>query len=342
MSRDFRVDRPSPDARYMRHRITLLQDEDVDKLRPDLGGLISARQILDAPEEMPPTPIFNRPTIVPPNPQIVAQMQQQQMMQQQQIEQFQRYQMMAQQQAMAQQQHNAALAAQQNGAAPNGAGTPAAGAPAVNGMPPPAGGRPPMKRPSSAQNGNVANGNMPPPQGRPNISPTNAMHVQQSPQMVNGVPIPVQGQQKPFIPQQGANLANLDPAIQQRIRQMHAQQVQANGAAGQEEPTEELARLANQAGYGTNIQGFIDARNRAMIITAAKQQQQQLQQQAAQQQQQQQQAQNGTPPVGMQPGQAGFQSPQMPNAAMQLKLPAHAAARLGAVTAAQNQQPQRA
>jgi len=333
----------------MRQRITLLQDDDVDKLRPDLGGLISARQSLDAPEEMPPTPIFNRPTIVPPNPQIVAQMQQQQMMQQQQIEQFQRYQMMAQQQAMAQQQHNAAMAAQQrggdaNGAAPNGASAPVAGAPVVNGMPPPAG-RPPMKRPPSAQNGNVANGNMPPPQGRPNISPTNAMHVQQSPQMINGVPIPVQGQQKPFIPQQGANLANLDPAIQQRIRQMHAQQVQANGAAGQEEPTEELARLAQQAGYGTNIQGFIDARNRAMIITAAKQQQQQLQQQAAQQQQQQQ-AQNGTPPVAMQMPNAGaapgFQSPQIPNGAMQLKLPAHAAARLGAVAAAQNQQPQRA
>jgi enhancer of polycomb-like protein len=350
------------DIKYARHRIALLTDEDVDKLQPDVSQLVQARQQLDTPAELPPTPIFNRPQMVPPNPQVVAQLQQQQMIQQQQIEQFQRYQIMAQQQAMAAQQQ-AALAAAAQRVASGGEGTPSSGAnglpvngsavasPAVNGMHPP-NGRPPLKRPLSqtgpGQQGPGANGNMAPPPARPSLSPTNGMHAP-NPQMVNGMQNGQVQQQKPF--PTPPNMANLDPAIQQRLLQARAHQaaqaqaqaqaqVQAaagGGNVGTDNSAEEIARLAQSAGF-TDVAEYVAARNRAKLLTAARQAQAQQQQYQAQQQAQQQQQQNGSPQVANAVAGAGFASPQLPGGGLQLKLPPHAAARL----ATNGQQPQRA
>ncbi|KAK4683741.1 enhancer of polycomb-like protein, partial [Tremellales sp. Uapishka_1] len=89
------------EPKYIRHRITLLQDEDIAKLQPDGSALVQALTALDTPFELPPSPVFVRPTIGNPQMMAAAQLHQQQMMQQQQqIEQFQRYQLLAQQQAM--------------------------------------------------------------------------------------------------------------------------------------------------------------------------------------------------------------------------------------------------
>lgn len=355
-------------CRYARHRITLLTDDDLHKLRPDISQLLAAGATLDAPIELPTIPTFNRPPSL--NHPAVAQ----QMMQQQQIEQFQRYQLLAQQQAIAAQQQAQAAAAQQQTAMAVGmqqqqqpqppqqaqqqrvasaeAGSNGTSSPAVNGMHPP-NGRPPMKRPPSAQNGGP--NSMPPPSHiRPSASPNNGMH--QSPQLVNSVPMPQQanGQlppgQKQFL-QQG----NIDPQLQQRILSARAMQVaqqqvsaqaqaQMNGQMPMMGPPggmpdlspEEQIKLAQQAGYGENVAGFVEARRKAQIITAARMQPPQQQQQNG----------NGTAngngngngnANGGGNGGGQYPSPQLPSGGLQLKLPPHAAARLGAST----QQPQR-
>ena len=353
----------------MRHRIGLLNDSDIDKLRPDMSALAQAFQSLDAPVEMPPSPVFVRPQLVPPNPQLVAaQLQQQQMLQQQQIEQFQRYQILAQQQAMAAQQHAAVAQAAQAQAAQQqqqqqqqqqrvtSDGASGVGSPAVSGMQPP-NGRPPVTKRPSSQNGVSSNGSMPPPsqpnQARPSLSPTNSIHQPmngQSPQMVHG--LVQQGSKGNFVPPSGN--PNMDAAMQQRFlaaRALAAQQVaqghmmsNGNGAVhgedsanGLQVPAEhlEIARLAQQAGFGNNLQAYLDARNKARLLTLARNAQQQ---QAAQvhAQQQQQQSQNGSSQANVTNGngtpQPGYGSPSLSNGQLQLKLPPHAAARLGAAT----------
>ena len=296
---------------------------------------------------MPPIPVFIRPQIVQPNPQMVAaHFQQQQILQQQQMENFQRFQMMQQQQAIAQQQ---AMAAQQR--FPSGEDIANL---AMNGqqqMPPPNGtpnpslnGRPPLiKRQSSSQNTN----SMPPPsQPRQSLSPTNSIHPSQqlpingqSPLMLNGMMLP--NTKNGFMQASQP----LEPATQQRIIQaranalVHAQQAAThqlpNGMAEQANGDQanvsiaaehaELSRLAQQSGFGANVQAFIEARNKARILSMAKfaavQQQQQLQQQGQA---------NGSSTNGNATPQPAYGSPALPNAQMQLKLPAHAAARLGA------------
>ncbi|WVQ96306.1 hypothetical protein IAU59_003410 [Kwoniella sp. CBS 9459] len=205
------------DSKYIRNRISLLREEDWNRLKPDSSALDQAIAALDAPVELPPVPTFIRPQMVPPNPQIVAaHLQQQQLLQQQQqMEQFQRFQLIAQQHAVvAQQQQQAALAqaqAQGGNAGQRAPSAPADGSaaasPSINGaasgqghgMPPPNGmpggqpqnGRPPVtKRPSQTASAQMA----PPPQpARPSLSPNNSMHPTpvmngQSPQLANGVP----------------------------------------------------------------------------------------------------------------------------------------------------------
>lgn len=333
-------------------------------MRPDMSAFVQAFQSLDAPIEMPPTPVFVRPQNQQPNPQIV-QMQQQQMLQQQQIEHFQRYQIMAQQQAIAAQQQAAmqaqAQAQQAQAQAQQGQGhvaNGAAGSPAMNGangnlqLPANTNGRPAViKRPSS-QNG----GSMPPPsQPRPSQSPTNPVHQSlngQSPQMVNAMlqaqaQAHANGKAGNFNPQQP-----IDPAMQQRLlaarnfvaqqqaaAAQHAQQQQnghggVNGMTGSDgqglqatnESHIELAKSAVAAGFGNNIQGFLEAKNKAKLLAMAKQASvQQAAQVAAQQQNG---AQNGNPQQAG--GQQGNFSPSLPSGQLQLKLPPHAAARLGA------------
>nr|XP_031864462.1 uncharacterized protein CI109_000376 [Kwoniella shandongensis]KAA5531534.1 hypothetical protein CI109_000376 [Kwoniella shandongensis] len=384
------------ESKYVRNRISLLREEDIDKLRPDVSVLAQAAIALETPIELPPTPVFVRPQVVPPNPQLVAaHLQQQQLLQQQQqMEQFQRFQLLAQQQALVAQQQQAAMAqaqaqaqgmpnqsqVQQRVTSADGSANGAAGSPVVNGqqlqqqMPPPnslpnqaQNGRPPVsKRPS--QTGQTMG---PPVQARPSLSPTNSLHPAQqaalakngqSPQLVNGMMLP---NGKTFIQNGGANGAGtpqqqvqqLDPQVQQRIMaarlaaqaQQQLPQQPTNLDSLNPEQLAELTRVAQQAGFGDNIQGFIDARNKATLLRMAKlAQQQQAQQvaqqqqaaaqaQAQQQQQQQQQAGNGGAPG---PGQPGFSSPALPTGSLQLKLPPHAAARLGAASTPNGQQQQ--
>ena len=354
------------DPKYVRNRIGLLREEDVEKLRPDMKQLAAALQNLDTPEEMPLSPVFIRPQLQPPNPQVMAQLQQQQFIQQQQMEHFQRYQMMAQQQALAAQQQ-AALAqaqvqaqaaaqaqAQQNALAQRAASSDgAAGSPSVNEFAPTNGlpAKPAINRRTSQIGQNVANGSngtQPNPSRRASVSPTNSLHKQfnGSPQMMNGMMVPPGTKGNFVLPQQGTNGHHLDAQMQQRIlaaRAIAAQQAQnaaqaqingvtEDGDTGSPAPNIqitaehiELARLAQQAGFGNNIAGFMEARNKARLLTLAKQQ-------AAQGQA------NGNAPSPASNGNGGgtpqsnnqgqFNSPSP--AQMQLKLPAHAAARLGA------------
>ena len=302
---------------------------------------------------MPPVPVFIRPQIAQPNPQMVAaHFQQQQMLQQQQMENFQRFQLMQQQQAIAQQQ---AMAAQQR--FPSGD---EAASLAINGqqqMPPPNGipnpslnGRPPLtKRHSSSQNTN----SMPPPsQPRQSLSPTNSIHPSQqlpingqSPLMVNGMILPTNkngfnqlsqplesAAQQRIIQARASALAQAQQAAALQLPNGMAEQTngdQVNGSVAAEHV--ELARLAQQAGFGANVQAFMEARNKARILSMAKfaavHQQQQLQQQGQA---------NGSSTNGNATPQPAYGSPALAsNAQMQLKFPAHAAARLGASQAAQ-------
>ncbi|WVR06584.1 hypothetical protein IAU60_003616 [Kwoniella sp. DSM 27419] len=393
------------DQKYIRNRISLLQEDDWNRLKPDMSVVEQAMAAIDAPFELPPTPVFVRPQIVPPNPQVVAaHLQQQQLLQQQQqMEQFQRFQLLAQQQAL-QQQAAIAAQAQAQGGVPNANqsraasadgsanGTAAAASPVINGTQVPPGmqapngvtgqagpnGRPQVvKRPS--QMGQSPMG--PPSQLRPSasISPSNAAHGNpalngQAAQPVNGA-LPngkhangaVNGVATPGATN-GPGAVNMTSAMQQSLlARAFAAQQQAipNLETMPAEQLHELQRLAGQAGYGDNIQTFLEARNKAAIIRMAKlaehqqfrqvhHQQPQAQVHAQAQAQGQGQAlQNATvnatgqgqvPGAGVQAqgqganqtqgqqpqnGQQPF-SPAMPNGGLQLKLPAHAAARLGA------------
>nr|ODN91801.1 hypothetical protein L203_01053 [Cryptococcus depauperatus CBS 7841] len=104
------------ESKYIRHRIGLLQEGDVEKLRPDHYFLeqtaIALKEMVDA--KPPLAPIFQKPPPPQANPQLLAaHLQQQQLLaQQQQMEQFQRFQLMAQQQALVQQQQAAMAQAQ--------------------------------------------------------------------------------------------------------------------------------------------------------------------------------------------------------------------------------------
>jgi enhancer of polycomb-like protein len=149
---------------------------------------------------------------------------------------------------------------------------------------------------------------------------------------------------KPFVPGPGGipgvptpNGA-LDPQIQQQrmaaarahilAQQSQNQQAEVSLEAQTAEQRRELALLAQQNGFGNNIQAFIDARNRQRLISMAKL--------AAAQQAQ---AAVAGAPVPVQittpgvaangAGQPAFGgSPGLTPAQLQLKLPPHAAARL--------------
>ena len=171
--------------------------------------------------------------------------------------------------------------------------------------------------------------------------------------MVNGM-IPQNGKNGFMQPGQP-----VDPVIQQRLLQARAQAIaqaqqaavhqlpsgmieqqmngeQANGGVTAEHL--ELARLAQQAGFGGNLQAFLEARSKARLLSIAKMTAAQQQQALGQQGQA-----NGNVPNGNGTGdgngngtpQSPFASPAMLNGQLQLKFPAHAAARLGA---AQQQQ----
>ncbi|WRT68052.1 uncharacterized protein IL334_005027 [Kwoniella shivajii] len=362
------------DSKYIRNRISLLRDDDWEKLKPDISVLDQALTSLNAPTELPPTPVFVRPQIVPPNPQIIAaHLQQQQLLQQQQqMEQFQRYQLLAQQQALVAQQQQVAMAqaaAQGQGQgqaptqgvptqqrAPSADGSSVA-SPVVNGQ-----SQQPLPRPQNVKRPSNS-GQMPPPQQRPSVSPTNSIHpnpqqMNGSPQLVNGVVNGKGFNNSPVVNGNGnislPNGATMDPAMQQRLlaaRAMAAAQqlpLQLNLENMTPEQLSELTRSAQSSGFGENLQGFIDHKNKQALLRMARmaqqQQQQQVQAQQQQQQQQQQQAQqqqqqqsqvaaqapvqNGQNAVPN--GNNGNSSPALPSGGLNLKLPPHAAARLGA------------
>ncbi|ODO00149.1 hypothetical protein I350_06774 [Cryptococcus amylolentus CBS 6273] len=103
------------DSKYIRYRVSLLKEKDIDKLRPNAYILEQTYDALEAAADAkpPPAPIFQKPSAPQHNPQVIAHLQQQQMLhQQQQVEQFQRFQMIAQQQALVQQQALAQAQAQ--------------------------------------------------------------------------------------------------------------------------------------------------------------------------------------------------------------------------------------
>ncbi|WWC71031.1 uncharacterized protein I206_104984 [Kwoniella pini CBS 10737] len=365
------------DSKYIRNRISLLRDDDWEKLRPDVSVLDQAINALNAPIELPPTPVFVRPQIQPPDPQLVAaHLQQQQLLaQQQQMEQFQRFQLLAQQQALVaqqqQQRQQAAMAAAQGGPQTQGQGqaaTSAQGVPSQQRAPsadatsqasPIVNGQamlPPNGRPANTKRVSTS-GQMAPPQQRPSasLSPTNSIHpsTNGSPQLVNGVPAK-QFNGSPIVNGNVANANNgIDPALQQRIlaaramaaqAQVQAQQAQqgGNGVAlpaqlnlenMTPEQIAEVGKLAAQNGFGDNLQGYVETSNKRFLLKMARMAQQQqaqqvqAQQAAAQQAQQQQQQQNGT---------NGNGSPALPPGGLNLKLPAHAAARLGAANGTTN------
>lgn len=311
--------------RYIRARVSLLTDEDAEKLRPDSSLLEAAAAALEAPVDLPPTPIFNRPPVVQPNPHfLVAQAHQQQLMQQQQrhMEQFQQYQLLAQQQQQVAIQQQAALAAQQQQAAqqqsqglpvPNGqpqVNGAVSAAPVANGQQPMAppngtpGSRPAAKRPPSS-NGSMA----PPNQPRPSLSPTNPMHPSQlpngqSPQMLNHVLLP---NGKQMVQPNGG--APLTPAMQQMLaaKILQAQTAQnagmqlpngeanghfgANGTAAPQPngqvTQQQLLAIAQSHGFGNDIQAFLAAKQKAAQLANAKQAQLQQAQLAQLQAQQQ-------------------------------------------------------
>jgi enhancer of polycomb-like protein len=204
----------------------------------------------------------------------------------------------------------------------------------------------PIKRPSSAASQPAVNSPTPSaaltPQQQQHLLAAAAAAGQGSPQIVNGTII-VNG--KPFVPAGVPGVANgvaLDAAAQQRlaaVRLVAAQQQQAQAAAGgadlglenmTPEQRRELLQLAQQNGFGNNVQAYI-ALKRSMTMK----QQMALQQAQAQAISQAQIQLSGTPVANGAP-QPGFPSPlatpAMTPAQLQLKLPAHAAARLAGNT----------
>ncbi|ORY30601.1 enhancer of polycomb-like-domain-containing protein [Naematelia encephala] len=347
------------DPKYMRYRISLLDDNDCEKLRPELTPFAQAMAQLDTVIELPPPPIFNRPA--PPNQAVLQQQALQHQHQVMQMEQFQRFQQqlaqqqaaMAQQQALlAQQQQLAAQQSQQqmplpvNGRVQSTDGV-SNGSPAVNGtamLPPGAqvpNGRPVgMKRPPSQ------NGQMPPPsQQRPSLSPTASLHPGQSPQMANGIvqPNPVGFQPgQTLTPQQQAQLRMHLQAQAQAQAQLVAAAHANNDANGSPAPVvnghhaataaalanftpEQMRDIATQAqahGFGNDIGKYI-AHARMQKVKQLKAASEYAQQQQQQQQQANMQAVPGSNGNGIAQTQS-FASPVMAsNPGMQLKLPAH-------------------
>ncbi|WWC88395.1 uncharacterized protein L201_003306 [Kwoniella dendrophila CBS 6074] len=366
------------DSKYIKNRISLLREDDWEKLKPDLSAITQAITALNAPTELPPTPVFVRPQIVPPNPQLVAaHIQQQQLLQQQQqMEQFQRFQLLAQQQAMVaqqqQQQQQAALAqaaaqaqpgnqgipSQQQSRAPSADGSSVA-SPVVNVQqpmgPPPSNGN---NRPQNVKRASTS-GQMQPPSNpqRPSNSPTNPVHpnVQPnngSPQLVNGS-VPSNG--KPFTnsPITNGNANGMDPAMQQRLlaaraiasasqQQQQQPHPQLNLETMTPEQINEISKLAQSSGFGENLQGYVEARNKQYLLKMARMNQQQTNQNGGQVQQQQQNFTSANGNGNQTTNQPQNGSPSLPTGGLNLKLPAHAAARLGAsgTTQPQNGQPQ--
>ncbi|WVF68779.1 hypothetical protein IAT40_003551 [Kwoniella sp. CBS 6097] len=306
------------DSKYIRNRISLLREEDWNRLKPDSSALDQAIAALDAPVELPPVPTFIRPQMVPPNPQLVAaHLQQQQLLQQQQqMEQFQRFQLIAQQQALvAQQQQQAALAQAQaqGGRAPSAsADGSGAASPSVNGatgaqghgMPPPNGvpggqhqnGRPPVaKRPSQTASAQMAPPAQPP---RPSVSPNNSMHPTpvmngQSPQLANGVPPNAKQFNGNGTPPANANgnangngngAPQMDQAMQQRLMAARAMQQPLTVEQLSPEQLAEVTRLAQSAGFGNDVHRYLEVRNRQNLLKMAKLAQQQQAHQVQQQQ----------------------------------------------------------
>ena len=242
--------------RYIRHRLTLLRNDDLDKLCPDMSILTQTAAILDTPIEHPPLPQFVRP----------EPMMQQHILHQQHVERLQAaataqarqqaYQLVAeathqQQQQQQQQQHHPMQPPQmQQGQqrAPsdtsNGHASPAVNQGQGQGMLPPQStgqnGRPPViKRPSS-QNGNHSNGGLPnvaiaqaqaQGQVRPSGSPTYNMQQGQqmsgSPQIPAGMMLP---NGKPVIGPNGQMDPNMQRMLAARLHQQQQQQQHQDGS----------------------------------------------------------------------------------------------------------------
>lgn len=147
----------------------------------------------------------------------------------------------------------------------------------------------------------------------------------------------------------------LQPQMQHPQQQQQVPQPITNGSISLAGMTPEqhqaIATLAEKAGFRDNIAGFLDARNKASMLKMARaQQEQQAQTLAAQrarsQQQQQQQQANPVPAPASANGSSNGNgngstpnanaSPNLPSGQLNLKLPPHAAARLGAKSGQQS------
>lgn len=202
-----------------------------------------------------------------------------------------------------------------------------------------------------------------PPNGKPHdpamqrmLAARMAQNMQQQQQQQQQMPMGEDGQmtmqQLPLQPQM---------QHQQQQQQQQVPQPITNGSINLAGMTPEqhlaIANLAEKAGFRDNIAGFLDARNKASMLKMARaQQEQQAQTLAAQrarsQQQQQQQQQQATPGPAPAPASANGSSngngngngstpnakasPNLPSGQLNLKLPAHAAARLGAKSGQQS------
>lgn len=243
------------------------------------------------------------------------------------------------------------------------------GSPAVNGqgmLPPQTNGRPPISKRPSSQNGTHANGQAHAQgsqglqnvaiaqgqgqQGRPALSPTYPMQMNGSPQLLpNGKPLigpngqmdqnmqrilaarlAQQQQQRQQSGAEDGSGQNPNPAPGPGITAANAQQVLAQMTP---EQAQQITALADKGGFGGNIAAFLEHRNKAQQLQK-KQQAAVLQAQAqAQAQAQSTGAGNGSqrqPSNGSNSDKGeNFASPQLPSGSLNLKLPAHATARLG-------------
>lgn len=305
----------SPDSvRYVRTRLDLLRDDDLEALQPDLTPITQAHIAYDTPVEVPPPTIIARPPV--PQQQSVAHFALQQQQQQQQLEQLQRdqimrFQLMQQQQQLQQQQRNAVAAQAQAAQSLPNAGAQANGA------------RPAMapKRTSSVGPGQNAQLQ---PQPRPSASPAPSLQQQQqalalaaaagSPQVGNGRAQQLQAAE--------GNAASPRRPLSQPIA-LPPNGVTNNGG------NFDLAAAAAAAGY-TSVQAFTEAKKQESLLR--------LKQAAASQ------AANGNanfpPPAAASATANGNGNaastgntnlmPNLPTGQLQLKLPPHASARLGA------------
>jgi enhancer of polycomb-like protein len=297
---------------------------------------------------------------------MMAQAQQQQQLEQARLQQQQQQQQQqaalaaqaqAQAQAHAQAQAVQAVQATANAAA-NGVSTPGSAVPngVANGVP---NGRPQPKRSPTDVQGSPAQSVQTPgaapstpqqvqtPQQQQLAAALAANGGQLSPQIMNGA-----ANGKPFavgpggIPGVPTPAGAVDPQLhQQRLTAaraamlQQAQQQQNELENATPEQRRELAQLAQQNGFGGNVQGFIEARNRARLISFQKLAQAQATIHAQTQGAQHIQMQQGQIPVPMQPINVGnvvqpngFPSPGAMASQLQLKLPPHAQARLAGTT----------